>query len=118
VLVLRERGSENLAKSEWGSDNGLDTNPRILAIAFAQPKGGHSLVLENHALIPRHTEFNIKDSFAAAKRWASIAVSNGMATRNSSISNGTLSYYQSSANSSNMESTNGLRGVLAEISGI
>ena len=40
----------------------LDTNPRILAVAFART-AGYELVLENHTLIPRRTDPVMDDPF-------------------------------------------------------
>ncbi len=43
-------------------ENPLDTNPRILAVAFARA-AGYELALENHALIPRRTDPVLEDPF-------------------------------------------------------
>ncbi|MDH6147999.1 MULTISPECIES: hypothetical protein [Paraburkholderia] len=54
--------------------------------------------------------------YAASKEWASIAAPATRRIKNGTISDGTLSYYQSAANSANMHSTNMLRDILLEIS--
>jgi hypothetical protein len=46
--------------------------------------------------------------YAASKEWASIAAPSGLPIKNGTISDGTLSYYESSANRANMNSTNRL----------
>ncbi|SEN67723.1 hypothetical protein SAMN04487857_1372 [Pseudomonas sp. ok272] len=52
---------------------------------------------------------------AAAKEWASIAVPSGYRIKDGRISDGTLSYYESSANRANSESTKRLRIALEHI---
>ncbi|NUZ04199.1 hypothetical protein [Piscinibacter koreensis] len=54
--VLDNRGN-------LGSER-LDTNPRVLAVAFAQPDGGLALALQNATLIPRHDSPTMDDPFA------------------------------------------------------
>ncbi|WP_052321692.1 SH3 domain-containing protein [Ralstonia sp. A12] len=62
-------------------------------------------------------EGTINDAqYAASKEWASIAVPAGMPIKNGQVSNGTLSYYSSSANSAFMGPTNKLREILELIS--
>ena len=41
----------------------LDTNPRILGVAFAQADGSYRLAAQNSSLIPRWTESNMEDYF-------------------------------------------------------
>jgi hypothetical protein len=53
--------------------------------------------------------------FAASQEWASIAAPSGRAISTGAISNGTMSYYQGSANSANSVSTTKLRKILEEI---
>ncbi|MGF6968582.1 hypothetical protein OKW43_005610 [Paraburkholderia sp. WC7.3g] len=53
--------------------------------------------------------------FAAAKEWASIAAPSGRAIQGGRISDGTQSYYDSSANRAFMPSTNQLRDILLSI---
>ncbi|WP_066098758.1 hypothetical protein [Xanthomonas massiliensis] len=53
--------------------------------------------------------------YAAAKEWASIAAPSGKSIKNGQISDGTLSYYESAANSANSVSTKNLREILQEI---
>jgi hypothetical protein len=52
---------------------------------------------------------------AAAKEWASIAAPNGATIKNGSVSDGTSSYYESSANHANQSSSKKLRDILVEI---
>lgn len=59
LLVLRENNPKNLIESYWGMSP-LDTNPRILAVAFAK-NGGYILAMQNHTVIARHVEPNLSD---------------------------------------------------------
>jgi hypothetical protein len=62
VLVLRDNDPHNIidARSQGGPEK-FDTNPRILAIAFADAAGGYDLALENHTLVGRTTEPSAQD---------------------------------------------------------
>jgi hypothetical protein len=53
--------------------------------------------------------------YAASKEWASIATPAGRTIGDGSVSDGTLSYYESRANRANSESTSLLRNILQEI---
>ncbi len=57
ALVLRARDPRNiLANDEGLGENPFDTNPRILAVAFARPGGaGYRLAVQNHSLIARRS---------------------------------------------------------------
>jgi hypothetical protein len=61
VLVLHEQDQRNMVKHQAIGENPLDTNPRMLVIAFAQTDGSYALAAENHALIPRHDAPNVDD---------------------------------------------------------
>jgi len=62
VLVLRDHDKANLlANPDGPGDDPIDTNPRILAVALGATGGGFDLVVQNHALIPRHTEPTVDD---------------------------------------------------------
>jgi hypothetical protein len=62
VLVLRARDPRNVVDMrEQGGPEHYDTNPRILAVAFANAAGGYDLALENHTLIMRTTEPSAQD---------------------------------------------------------
>jgi len=61
VLVLHQDDPANIVHHDGLGEDPLDTNPRILAVAFALPEGGYRLVVQNHALIPRHDEPTIED---------------------------------------------------------
>jgi len=58
ALVLRQNDPRNVVANEGGlGANPLDTNPRILAVAFRNgPSGAFSLKVENHTLIPRRED--------------------------------------------------------------
>lgn len=67
AFVLREHDPRNvLANKDGFGPDPFDTNPRILAVAFAHPGGGYDLVVQNHVLITRPTEPNIDDAFDAS----------------------------------------------------
>jgi hypothetical protein len=54
ALVLRAQDPANIVANDSGwCEQAFDTNPRILAIAFAVTGGGYRLAVQNHALIPR-----------------------------------------------------------------
>jgi hypothetical protein len=55
-LILRGNDPRNIidARGQGGPEK-FDTNPRILAVAFAGAAGGYDLALENHTLIARTT---------------------------------------------------------------
>lgn len=50
ALVLRDQDPHNVTKID---DSELDTNPRILVVALADPQGGYRLAASNHTLISR-----------------------------------------------------------------
>jgi hypothetical protein len=56
ALVLRALDDRNVldTRGQGGPEN-YDTNPRILAVAFANASGGYDLALENHTLVARTT---------------------------------------------------------------
>ena len=62
VLVLRALDPLNIidTRGQGGPEN-YDTNPRILAVAFANAAGGYDLALENHTLVARTTEPSAQD---------------------------------------------------------
>lgn len=62
VLVLREDSPRNVvdARAQGGPER-YDTNPRILAVIFANVARGYDLALENHTLIARTTEPSQQD---------------------------------------------------------
>jgi hypothetical protein len=54
VLVLKQNDPKNVLPNKDGLGRApFDTNPRILAVAFADKAGGFSLALQNHTLIRR-----------------------------------------------------------------
>jgi hypothetical protein len=62
VLVLRQTSRRNIiiGEDEEGDEERIDTNPRILAVAFAGT-GGYDLALENHTLVPRVLDPGMQD---------------------------------------------------------
>lgn len=65
ALVLRQQDPANLVRHDGLCENPLDTNPRILAVAFAEPAGGYRLSLDNHDFIPRRESPCQMDWFSA-----------------------------------------------------
>ena len=54
ALVLRDKDPKNLLTGGMYGETPFDTNPRLLAVVFADTAGGaYRLGLENHSLIPR-----------------------------------------------------------------
>lgn len=65
VLVLRETNPVNILANTGMGVSVLDTNPRMLVVAFQEPLAqSYTLVLENHTLIPRHVIPTIDDPLA------------------------------------------------------
>jgi len=60
VILLQENNEKNMIEKGSGF-SAMNTNPRILAVLFAQNNGKFSLVLSNHTLIPRYTDPYIGD---------------------------------------------------------
>lgn len=65
AFVVHQDDSKNRVSHDGPGVNPLDTNPRILAVAFGDKSGGYRLALENHTLIPRHTEPVLDDPLGA-----------------------------------------------------
>lgn len=63
VLVLRQQDPRNIVEHDGFGISPLDSNPRMLAIAFAGPAGGYTLAAQNHTLITRHETPNLSDVF-------------------------------------------------------
>lgn len=76
AFVLREQDkAKRLPVSGRDPERTWDSNPRILAVAFAEPDGrGYRLALENHTLIPRRESPNHEDPFEDA---GSLAIKRG-----------------------------------------
>ncbi|WP_202307285.1 hypothetical protein [Mesorhizobium sp. L-8-10] len=76
VFVLREDNPANIVANLDGlGSNSLDTNPRILAVAFGtEGRANYRLALANHTLIPRHEDPVLDDPFASP---GSLAVARG-----------------------------------------
>ena len=57
AFVLRQQDPKNVIPNKQGLGvDPLDTNPRILAVVFANASSGYELAVQNHALIPRHID--------------------------------------------------------------
>jgi hypothetical protein len=56
AFVLHRNDAKNVIRHDGLGANPLDTNPRILAVAFGGRDGGYSLQLQNQTLIPRGTD--------------------------------------------------------------
>lgn len=65
ALVLRGRDPANVLGNDGLGGPQIDTNPRILAVALRE-SGGYRLVVQNHRLIPRHTDPILEDPFDPA----------------------------------------------------
>ncbi|HSI41908.1 MAG TPA: hypothetical protein VLA00_15300 [Xanthobacteraceae bacterium] len=64
VMVFRERNPRNILDNQGFGPSPFDTNPRILAVAFAGGAGQpFRLALENHTLITRHETPTLDDAF-------------------------------------------------------
>jgi hypothetical protein len=65
VFVVREDNPANVVANPGGlGSESLDTNPRILAVAFGT-EGGYRHALSSHTLIPRHEDPVLDDPFAS-----------------------------------------------------
>ena len=62
VLVLRQQDPRNIVEHDGFGISPLDSNPRLLAIAWSTP-GGYTLAAQNHTLITRHEAPNLSDVF-------------------------------------------------------
>jgi hypothetical protein len=64
VLLLRMTDPANVVSNEGFGAQRLDTNPRLLVVAFADAEtDALSLALADHTLIPRHTDPLMEDPF-------------------------------------------------------
>jgi hypothetical protein len=61
ALVIRQSDPKNVLTNAGPGVPKLNTNPRILAVAFGKADGGYDLAIQNHTLIPRTTEPNLDD---------------------------------------------------------
>ncbi|MGH0031101.1 MAG: hypothetical protein ACQGVC_15000 [Myxococcota bacterium] len=68
TLVLRMNDPKNVVENEDLGADRLDTNPRMLVVAFADPEAeGLALALADHTLIPRHTDPVMEDPFGGVE---------------------------------------------------
>jgi hypothetical protein len=66
AIVLRMRDPANILSHDGLGNNPFDTNPRILAVAFATAgRPGYRLAVQNHVLIPRRDYPTQEDPFFA-----------------------------------------------------
>ena len=63
AFVLHEADPKLVLRNGALGTRELDTNPRILAVAFAQPEGGYKLAAQNSTLIPRSVRPDQEDNF-------------------------------------------------------
>lgn len=63
VLAIRQNDPANVVRHDALGENPFNTNPRILAVAFARAEGGYVLALQNQTLIPRREFPNMEDPF-------------------------------------------------------
>jgi len=61
VFLLQEDNPKNIVKNSGSGEDILNTNPRILAIIFAESNERYSLALSNRTFIPRYTNPLISD---------------------------------------------------------
>lgn len=73
VLILRDDDPKKFIETGRQSMPRFDTNPRILAVVFANPGGGYDLALENHSLIGRTVDLWQQDPLEEGE----VAVKNG-----------------------------------------
>ncbi|ONG45837.1 hypothetical protein BKE38_26015 [Pseudoroseomonas deserti] len=65
VMVFRGQDPALVVTHDGLGEPRLDTNPRILAVAFAEPAGGYRLVLQDAALIGRRVDPVLTDPYEA-----------------------------------------------------
>ena len=62
ALVLRGQDRSLVLPNLMGvGEAQIDTNPRVIVVAFAQPAGGYRLAMSNRRLIPRMDDPNLAD---------------------------------------------------------
>ncbi|WP_369976395.1 hypothetical protein [Xanthomonas bundabergensis] len=66
LLVLKMAEPRNVLDNTGFGPDRFDTNPRMLAVAFAED-GGYRLALQDHALIPRPDAPNMEDYLDGAE---------------------------------------------------
>lgn len=54
ALALQQQDLRDVVSDGVICGESVDTNPRILAVALAQRRGGYRLMAQNHTLIPRY----------------------------------------------------------------
>lgn len=63
AFTLRAQDPTNVITHSGLGQNPLDSNPRLLAIAFGRAAGGYALAIQDHRLIPRHADPVLSDAF-------------------------------------------------------
>lgn len=64
ALALQQQDLRNIVSEGVICGETVDTNPRIFAVAMAQPRGGYRLMVQNHTLIPRYDNACAEDWFS------------------------------------------------------
>jgi hypothetical protein len=67
ALVLHMASARNRIAPSFAPDTRYDTNPRMLAIVFANARGGYDLIAADHKLIPRRENPNQDEPFDSVK---------------------------------------------------
>lgn len=65
VFVIHGKDPRLVLRNEGLGTSEMDTNPRVLVVAFARAQGGYRRVLANGTLITRRTQSNIDDVWEA-----------------------------------------------------
>ncbi len=96
VMVLRQDDANNLVKNDGYGVPVLDTNPRILAVAFCKSSTAIcTLALENNTLIPLHEDPVMEDPFhgvAIVKNILTVSLGTWMSAGSWGMSNSTFKF--------------------------
>lgn len=64
AFALQQQEPRNIVSTGVICGETVDTNPRLLAVALAQRRGGYHLVVQNHTLIPHYDNACAEDWFS------------------------------------------------------
>lgn len=96
VMILRQNDANNFVKNDGYGVPVLDTNPRILAVAFCKPSTAIcTLALENDTLISRHKDPVMEDPFhgvAIVKNILTVSLGTWMSAGGWDMSNSTFKF--------------------------
>jgi hypothetical protein len=96
ALVLRMAEPANVISNEGLGADRLDTNPRLLVVAFADAQtDALSLALADHSLIPRHTDPLMEDPFhgvSIVRGTLQVSLGTSMSAGGWSVSNAKLTF--------------------------